>query len=72
MEVFGYVDGLVKELMSLRNYSKEQAEMYLLYTFGTYAVNSATVMAGIEEQMKSIRTDVAIKKARANNAKEKN
>ena len=67
MEVFRYVDGLVKELMALRNYSKEQAETYLLFTFANYAVNSVTVIAGVEAQMKSIRTEYAIK-----NAKEKN
>ena len=72
MEVFGYVDGLVEELMSLRNYTKEQAQLYALYMLGTYAVHSTTVMVEVEAQMKSIRTEVAINKARANNVKEKN
>lgn len=72
MEIFSYVDGLVEELKALRGYTKQQAETYLLFTFASYAVNSVAVMAGVEEQMKSIRTEVAINKARANNAKEKN
>jgi hypothetical protein len=66
MEAFDYVDGLVKELMALRNYKKEQAEMYVLYMLAVHAQNSMTVKANIEDQMKSIRTDFAIKQSQMN------
>jgi Holliday junction resolvasome RuvABC DNA-binding subunit len=67
MEVFNYVDGLVEELMNLRGYNREQAQIYALYMIGYSAVNSVTVMSEVEAQMKSIRTDVAIKKAKEKN-----
>lgn len=61
-ELFTFVDGIIEELQTLRGYDKQSAQLYALFMFA--ANMSMTDFIKVEEQMKHLRTTVAIENAR--------